>query len=125
MGNLNKKKFDIYERTIDFAIGVAKLLNKLPRSIALNEYGKQVIRSSGSIGANMEEANGAVSKKDFVNKVGIARKESRESRHWLLLIKRVESVTNEPVLKEIDFLINEAKELTLILSSIIIKTQKT
>lgn len=120
----NDKKFDIYERSSEFAARVAILINKLPRSLASIEYGKQVIRSSGSIGANMEEADGAVSKKDFVNKVGIARKESRESRHWLALIKRVKLVVDNEAQKELDFLINEAREIVLILSSIINKTQK-
>ncbi len=77
----NEKKFDIYDRTLEFAVRVALFIDKLPKGIASVEYAKQLIRSSGSIGANMEEADGAVSRKDFVNKVGIARKEAKESGH--------------------------------------------
>jgi len=72
----------------------------------------------------MEEADGAVSRKDFVNKVGIARKEAKESGHWLRLIKKVGLVKLQDQHKEIDWLINEAKELVLILSSIINKTNE-
>ena len=75
----NGRKFDIYDRALEFAARVAILVNKLPRIQAALEYGRQVIRASGSIGANIEEADGALTKKDFINKMGIARRESRES----------------------------------------------
>ncbi len=120
----NRRKFDIYDRALEFAARVTKLVDRLPKSQAALEYGRQVIRASGSIGANIEEADGTLTKKDFVNKMGIARREARESRHWLRLIKKV-GLTNHPEdKKELDWQIGEAEELMLILSSIINKTKE-
>jgi four helix bundle protein len=59
----------------------------LPRTLSAAEIGKQLLRSGTSIAANMEEANGAESKSDFIHKVSIAYKEARETRLWLGLIK--------------------------------------
>jgi len=120
----NMKRFDIYDRALEFAARVARLVNKLPMSQATLEYGKQIIRASGSIGANIEEADGTLTKKDFVNKMGIARREARESRHWLQLIKKAQLVNNKENEKELDWQIGEAEELMLILSSIINKVNK-
>jgi len=120
----NVKRFDIYDRALEFAARVARLVNKLPMSQATLEYGKQIIRASGSIGVNIEEADGTLTKKDFVNKMGIARREARESRHWLQLIKKAQLVNNKENEKELDWQIGEAEELMLILSSIINKVNK-
>ncbi|MCX6340089.1 MAG: four helix bundle protein [Candidatus Aureabacteria bacterium] len=119
------RKFDIYDRALEFAARVARLISRLDKSQALIEYGKQVIRASGSIGANMEEADGALTRKDFVNKMGIARREARESRHWLRLIKKVDLVREPEDRGELDWQLGEAEELLLILSSIINKTLKS
>lgn len=118
------KKFDIYERALEFAVKTAHFIDKLPKSAALIEYSRQLIRSSGSIGSNIEEADGALTRKDFINKMGISRRESRESRHWLRLIKATQPSKNDDIEKEIDWLINESKEILLIVSSIIKKTQE-
>jgi len=83
------------------------------------EYGKQLIRSSGSIGANLEEADGTLTKKDFINKMAIARREARESKYWLRLIQQV----NRLECPELVTLIGEANELVLILSAIINKVK--
>lgn len=117
-----RRKFDIYDRALIFASRVAALTYKLPRNPALIEYCKQLIRSSGSIGANIEEADGALTKKDFINKIGIARRESRESRHWLRLITFGHNTKDPDLIREIDWQKGEAGELLLILSSIINKT---
>jgi four helix bundle protein len=119
------RRFDIYDRALEFAARVARLISRLDKSQALIEYGKQVIRASGSIGANIEEADGALTKKDFVNKMGIARREARESRHWLRLIKKVDLAKVPDDRGELDWQIGEAEELLLILSSIINKTLKS
>ena len=74
---------------------------------------KQLIRSGTSIGANMEEADGASSKNDFINKVTIARKEARETVYWLQLIKKAELVHHKDNLLQLDDLINEAGEIKL------------
>lgn len=119
-----EKKFDIKERSLKFAARVARFIDGLPKKQSAIEYGKQLIRSSASVGANLEEADGALSKKDFVNKIGIARREAKETRYWLQLIKQVELATDIEVKRELDCLIGESEELKLILSSIINKTQR-
>jgi len=123
MTNIKLKKFDIKERTFQFAVKIAEFVNKLPKKQSLIEYSRQLIRASASIGANLEEADGALSKKDFINKMGISRREAKESRYWLALIKEVELVGNPEIKEKVDWLINESMELKLILSSIINKTE--
>jgi four helix bundle protein len=75
----NSKTYDLEERTFQFAKDVALIVKKLPKSISNLEYGKQVIRSSGSVGADYIEANEALSEKDFIMKIKICRKEAKES----------------------------------------------
>ena len=80
------KRYDLEERTFKFALDVSRFCKKFPRTIGNIEYVKQLIRSSGSVGANYIEANESLSKKDFVMRIKICRKEAKESRYWLLLI---------------------------------------
>ncbi|MFP4072301.1 MAG: four helix bundle protein, partial [Desulfovibrionales bacterium] len=63
---MTEKKFDLEERTFRFARDVRNFLKRLPRTIALNEDRKQLVRASGSVGANYIEANESLSRKDFV-----------------------------------------------------------
>ncbi len=93
----------------------------MPKTIANIEDVKQLIRASGSVGANYLEANEALSKKDFVFKLKISRKEAKESRYWLRLINDTNELNS---VVEIKKLIDEANELKLILSAIIEKTHK-
>ncbi len=72
----------------------------------MTEIIKQVIRASGSVGANYIEANEALSKKDFIMRVKICRKEAKESRYWLMLIE----VNGEDAEKQRQLLIQEATE---------------
>lgn len=81
---------------------------------------KQVVASSGSVGANFQEASAAMSKKDFVKCLKISRKEAKECVLWFDGLK--ESDSNKSL--EIDALIAEAKEITYILTSIISKAEK-
>ena len=118
-----EKIYDIYDRSFVFAVGVASFLSKIKADQATSIYKHQLIRSSSSIGANLAEADGSLSKKDFVNKVGIARREARESKHWLKLIHQVSVYGNRVLEDEIDWLINESHELVLILSAIILKAK--
>jgi len=115
--------YDIKERSFKFAVKTAKFIEKLPKRQTTFEYGRQLIRSSGSVGANLEEADGALSKKDFVNKIGIARKEVKESKYWLQLIKEVGSFNGKDMSAELECLIGESDELRLIFSSIINKAR--
>lgn len=75
---MSEKVYDLEERTFQFAKSIRLLVKKLPKTQANIEDVKQVIRSSGSIGANYIEANEALSKKDFLYRVKISRKEAKE-----------------------------------------------
>jgi len=117
---MNKdKKYDLEERTAKFGENVIDFI----KSIKINEINKvsisQIIRSATSIGANYIEADGAVSKKDFKNKIGICKKEAKETKHWLRMIaKAVPDKAND-----CRYLWREAHELTLIFSKIILSSQ--
>ena len=115
----NTKTYDLEERTLRFAKDVVNFVNALPKTVAGIEIMKQVIRSSGSVGANYIEANEALSKKDFAMRVKICRKEAKETRYWLQLI----SVNEENEEKKRQTLINEATELTKIFGSIVEKVK--
>lgn len=112
------RKFDLEERTFNFAKKVRLLLKKLPKTISNIEDFKQLTRSSGSIGANYIEANEALGRNDFFHKLRISRKESKESRYWLKLLDINESEELEKLRVE---LINEATEYICIFSSMIKK----
>jgi four helix bundle protein len=107
------RRFDIQERTFEFAVRVVKLVNRLPRTTAGVAIGRQIVRSATSIGANVEEADAAESKRDFVHKMSVAHKETRETRYWLRIIQA--SLTNED---DIEALIQESDELVRILYAI-------
>lgn len=81
--NQNTKQYDLEDRTFEFAKRVRNYVKKLSRTISNIEYGKQLIRASGSQAANYIEANESLSKKDFFMRVKICRKEAKESRLWL------------------------------------------
>jgi len=116
----SKHIYDLEERTFKFAKRVRMFVKRLPKTIANTEDGKQLIRASGSVGANYIEANESLSKKDFVFRIKICRKEAKESGYFVRLIKE----TNP---KEFDSealaLYNEAVELKKIFSSIIEKSK--
>ncbi|MDA3860579.1 MAG: four helix bundle protein, partial [Melioribacteraceae bacterium] len=74
-----KPQYDLEERTFQFAKSVRLIIKTLPKTVSNIEDGKQVVRSSGSTGANYIEANEAHSKNDFLMRVKISRKEAKES----------------------------------------------
>ena len=76
----NSKLYDLEDRTFAFARNVRAFVKELPKTMANIEDGKQVIKSSGSVGANYIEANESLSKKDFIMRIKISRKEVKESR---------------------------------------------
>ena len=112
--NKRRQKFDIQERTFKFAVRVVKLINRLPRTVAGIEVGKQIVRSATSIGSNVEEADAAESKRDFIHKMSIAHKEARETRYWLRII-RAALLDND----EVRALMQEGDELVRILYTIV------
>ena len=106
--------FDIKKRTFLFAVRIVQLVGRLPRTVAGIEIGRQLLRAGTSVGSNVEEADGAVSRKDFVNHTRIARKEARESRFWPSLIDAA-ALLRDPAVAA---LMQEAHELARILSKI-------
>ena len=115
----NSKQYDLEDRTLEFATRVRKFVKLLPKTIANIEDGKQVVRSSGSVGANYIEANESLSKKDFIMRIKISRKEAKESRYWLRLI---DVNQNKELASKQKILINEATELMKIFGAILQKS---
>lgn len=117
---ITKKPYDLEERTFQFAKEVRVFIKTLKRTIANIEDSKQIVRSSGSVGANYIEANESFSKKDFVFRAKICRKEAKESIYWLKLLQETNELTNHDLVNN---LIQEADELKKIFSSMIEKTK--
>jgi four helix bundle protein len=114
-----ERKQDIKERSFEFAVRVIKFVQRLPKNYTSQKIGGQLLDAATSIGANVEEATGGFSKRDFTYKMGVALKEARESNYWLRLIKVSELTTGN----ELDYLLKESEELRKILTSIV-KTSK-
>jgi four helix bundle protein len=114
------REYDLEERTYEFAQGVRDFLKRVPRSPENIEDAKQLIRASGSVGANYLEANGALGKRDFLMRIRIARKEAKEARLFLRLVDPGEDPT---VRKNQQHLVQEAKELASILGAILKKSE--
>lgn len=112
-----EKIYNIKERTFRFANRIIDLAEGLSGKVQ-HILAEQLIRAATSIGANVEEADGTLTKKDFANKIVIARKEAKETRYWLRLISErylpESKIANE---------INECQELINILSAIINKVR--
>lgn len=119
MSQIPNNKYDLEERTFKFSKSVAIFCNKLPKTASNFEQSRQVIRSSGSIGANYIEANESLGDKDFKMKLKTCRKEAKESAYWLRLITEL----NEEIKEEAGKLYNEAIELKKIFSTIINNTK--
>ena len=110
-----QKVYDLEERTYLFARQCRFFIKKLPKTLNNIEDGKQLVKSSGSIGANYIEANEKLGDKDFIMRMRIARKEAKEAQYWLRLLKDL----NDDYQLKAEELIVEAIELRRILSSII------
>lgn len=113
----NSKVFDLRERLLIFARRILQICKMLPRIPECDGIRKQLADAGTSIGANFEEADGALSKKDFINKVGISRKEAKETRFWLRTISGI-FITNEELFADI----KESEEIISILSSMLRKS---
>lgn len=116
----SKPVYDLEERTFQFAKSVRLFVKTLPNTLANLEDSKQLIKSSGSVGANYREANESLSKKDFLMRMKISRKEAKESAYWLRLITETNNLMESD---ESQKLIQEAQELKKIFSAIIVKSQ--
>ncbi len=116
----NSKQYDLEDRTFEFAKGVREFVRAVHKDIANLEDVKQLVRSSGSVGANYIEANEALSKKDFLMRIKICRKEAKESKYWLRLI---DTDSNSPAVAKKVELEQEAGELTNIFGAIARKSE--
>ena len=114
----NSKHYDLEERTFKFAKRAREFVKSLPKTVGNIEDGKQLIRSSGSIGANYIEANESLSKKDFGMRIKISRKEAKESKYWLNLLEVPPALAHEH-----KRLLQEVGELLKIFSSIVQKVK--
>ena len=118
--NGNANRYDLEERTYEFARDVRGLVKQLPRTLANVEDARQLVNASGSVGANYIEANEALSKKDFLMRIKISRKEAKESRYWLRLIYS-DGKADLNTCRE--SLMQEATELTSIFGAIVRKAE--
>lgn len=114
---------EIQDRTLRFAIRAAKFVKKIARDVSFDVLAKQLLRSATSIGANMREADSASSKRDFINKVFISKKESQETEYWLEVLQGAEFIHNQDNLKELNYLLTESREVTKVLAAIIHKSK--
>lgn len=111
-----QRAYDLEERALRFAQNVRHFVKKLPPSIANTEDSKQLIRSSGAVGANYIEANQSLGKRDFIMRAKIAKKEARESYYWLQVI---DVGISEVLQAQRKILSKEADELTRILGAMV------
>ena len=107
--------YDIRERTFRFAVRVLQAIRQLPDDPATRVVAYQLAKSATSVGANVEEADGAESKKDFRHKIALCRKEAKETKHWIRMIVRANPERKDDCKK----LWQEAQELSLIFSAIL------
>jgi len=115
-------KYDLRDRSYRFAVEIVRFCLTLLKNNEIRELGRQLIRSGTSVGANVEEADGARTRKDFSNKMTIARNEAKETMFWLRLIIDSEVLHNKENLKKANELLSESEQLIKIISTIAVKT---
>ena len=120
MNERSERPYDLEERTFLFAKNVRAFLKTIPHTIANVEDGRQLIRASGSVGANYIEANESLGKKDFKLHIRISRKEAKESAYWLRLLDTGPKQDVECVRQA---LVQEAIELMRIFAAILRNTE--
>ena len=110
---------EVSERLLNYGVRAIKVADSLPRTLAGRRIGDQLLRSSISIGANYEEAQGAESREDFVHKLQIALKEARESNYWLRLLAKAEIIPSS----RLSAILDESEQLRAILSKAVATTK--
>jgi four helix bundle protein len=115
----NSKEYDLEERTFGFARRSVKFCKGLPKTALDGDIGRQLMRAATSVGANYIEANEALSKKDFLMRIKICRKEAKECGYWLRLIE----VNNPDLRNEQEMLLEESVQLMKIFGSILTRSQ--
>jgi four helix bundle protein len=117
--NKNGRK-EIVDRCLNYGVLIIKITDKLPRTPAGFKIAEQLVSSGTSIGANLEEAQEAVSKNDFIHKINISLKECRETIFWLEIIQKSDLLNEKTITPGI----NEGVEIKKILATIIWKTKQ-
>jgi len=112
-------KFDLEDRTAAFGSAVIRFARAIPHDPVTRPLVSQLVRAATSIGANYCEADDAESRRDFCHKLGICKKEARETKHWLRMVVTAVPELKEPARK----LWQEAKELNLIFNAIVRSTR--
>lgn len=120
MPNKTDSKYDLEERTALFGENLILFLKTIKETTLNKPLLIQLIRSGTSIGANYCEADGAESKKDFQHKIGICKKESKETKYWIRMLSLLHPEKKE----ELRVLWKEAQELTLIFSKVLITSKE-
>jgi four helix bundle protein len=120
MKELKMKENIIVEKTYSFAVGIVKFCFEIQDTNREYVISRQLLKSGTSIGANTEEAQGAISKAEFVAKMQIALKEAKETKYWLRLIKDAEVYQNA----HSEQLLIDCNELIVIITSILITTKE-
>ena len=113
-------RYDLEDRTFEFAKSVRNFVKRVPKTLANLEDIKQLVRASGSVGTSYIEANESLSKRDFLMRIKICRKEAKEGRYWLRLVDAGDDATVE---KDRLDLMKEASELTNIFGAILRKSE--
>jgi four helix bundle protein len=118
--NQNSKRYDLEDRTLSFSKRIIHLVKALPKNTINFNLGDQLMRSGTSMGANYREANETETKKDFLFRLRICRKEGKETIYWLNLITE----TNPELANNINSLLQETTELVKIFAAIIEKSKQ-
>jgi four helix bundle protein len=114
------KEFDIKQRTLSFSKELLHFVRRMDKTLESQILAKQIIRSGTSIGANVHESRGGISKKDFAHFFSIALKSANETDYWLDLIETM----NPKLSSDVGVLRAELNEIIRVIAAIIIKTKK-
>jgi len=117
---IEKKKYDLKERTTRFGEEILKFAKKIPKNVVTIPIIGQLVKAGMSIGANYREADCAESRADFVHKIGICTKEASETIHWLRMV----IIAVPEMEEEVNKLLDEAQQLNKIFNSIRSSTKK-
>jgi four helix bundle protein len=110
------RDIDLNERILEYAASVFRVMQKLPDTALARNLGNQLMRSGTSVGANYEEARAAESRADFIHKLQVALKESRETLYWLRLIEKSGLLS----VGEMSEILNESVQIRSILSKCVV-----
>lgn len=111
------KTYNLEKRTLEFAQNILTLCEDMPKTVINIELVKQIVRSAASVGANYREANEALGTRDLKHRMRITRKEAKETTYWLELILK----SNHDFKADIEYLLQESKELRNIFTAILNK----